>query len=785
MARNPYTQDIKKSSIYKKVTGQEDKPLIDEALEFAAEIKNFGSSKVEENMQTLREEKIFDIQNSKNKLNNLNQFALIEQDITQNYNGSVDDWSLDKAKELITQKVLQKYPYSDVQKENLTVKLPDAAYGGLIEQQAEAIKNNYLSVSSDLTNLGVPYKDLNKGEAFIDEAYENVFNQIGNINKFKTFDGLKGLFTGQGLNYASAADLRKSYGRNVANSKLSDINKIDTQLKGLYALYPEFAANLQEALPRARFNLKNQISDVKTEEQINEETGQKRIVRYQNQIISYEDANGNYKVEEKRVELPDGYVPKSNVIPDELIIYGNLLEETGQSIFQKLVLEDGFTPEFAYKKLSGQYGKSLNQVQKQELINQNAVELDNMYQEYVKANYFTLGPMGDSTGVRKPEVVAYEKGEGPRPSYYLTKEDFVDSIFKFRDRLTPANQISSDIYKVDYSLSNTTQWQQFFDSMQGQDAMRELKELSVPNLSFEKQLKEEFESGDFSRVDSLGNYFPPEETALSISLLNTLQLGTLFDSPQRVGYNVKEDRVVFQDTGYTTMDMNVIDNTDDDVPEEENKVIERRFNLAKPFGLVKDLLIGEDLGIEDALWLVPGLGLVRLGAVASTKLIFSKGAAKVLQNKKTKESIEELNKIRNKTRQVQVKRKRKAKSGPRKGQMIEVPVKGKFKTVPFGKSEFFNFKTQAQFDSWFKGLDPVKQAIVRSMNPKTGTIDQAKFAKEFANMKGLQVSGKIPQVSNRYLKWGAPIGGQVATRTDLGEQLVDAAFFEDVEVPQD
>mgnify|MGYP003119411441 FL=1 len=223
MARNPYTKDITKSSIYKKVTGQEDKPLIDEALEFAAEIKNFGSDKVEENMQILRDEKIFDIQNSKNKLNNLNQFALIEQDITQNYNGSVDDWSLDKAKELITQKVLQKYPYSEVQKENLTVKLPDAAYGGLIEQQAEAIKNNYLSVSSDLTNLGVPYKDLNKGEAFIDEAYENVFNQIGNINKFKTFDGLKGLFTGQGLNYASAADLRKSYGRNVANSKLSDL----------------------------------------------------------------------------------------------------------------------------------------------------------------------------------------------------------------------------------------------------------------------------------------------------------------------------------------------------------------------------------------------------------------------------------------------------------------------------------------------------------------------------------------------------------------------------------
>ena len=73
-------------------------------------------------MQILRDEKIFDIQNSKNKLNNLNQFALIEQDITQNYNGSVDDWSLDKAKELITQKVLQKYPYSDITKENLTVK---------------------------------------------------------------------------------------------------------------------------------------------------------------------------------------------------------------------------------------------------------------------------------------------------------------------------------------------------------------------------------------------------------------------------------------------------------------------------------------------------------------------------------------------------------------------------------------------------------------------------------------------------------------------------------------
>ena len=73
MARNPYTQDITKSSIYKKVTGQEDKPLFDQALEFAAEIKNFGSDKVEENMQILRDEKIFDIQNSKRSFSALSK----------------------------------------------------------------------------------------------------------------------------------------------------------------------------------------------------------------------------------------------------------------------------------------------------------------------------------------------------------------------------------------------------------------------------------------------------------------------------------------------------------------------------------------------------------------------------------------------------------------------------------------------------------------------------------------------------------------------------------------
>lgn len=780
MARNPYTKDITKSSIYKKVTGQEDKPLIDQALEFAAEIKNFGSDKVEENMQILRDEKIFDIQNSKNKLNNLNQFALIEQDINQNYNGSVEDWSLDKAKELITQKVLQKYPYSDITKENLTVKLPDEAYGEPIKQQAKAIENNYLSISSDLNNLGVPYKDLNKGEAFIDEAYENVFNQIGNINKFNTFAGIKGLFTGQGLNYASAADLRKSYGRNVANSKLSEIKKIDTQLKGLFALYPEFAANLKEALPKARFNLENKISDIKTEEQINEDTGQKRIVRYQNQIISYEDANGNYQVEEKRVELPDGYVPKSRVIPEEMVVYGRLLDEAANDEFNKLILEDGNTPETAYRKLAPRFGKSLNQVEKEDLIAANKTELAEMYFEYAENNFYIMGPMGESTGTYKPEVQAFLDGKGPKPAYYKSFDDFIDGIYKFRNRLSPSSKITNNIYKVDYALSNSPRWKDFFDSLQGQNVMRELKEMSIPSLTLENQLKEEFESGDFSRVDSLGNYFPPEEKALDMSVLETLQLGTLFDSPQRVGYNVKEDRVIFKDTRYSTMDMEIISaDNKDDIPQEENRVIERRFNLAKPFGFVKDLLIGEDLGIEDALWLVPGLGLVRLGAVASTRLLASKGAAKVLEKAKSTGMYDDIVQRTKITKTVKVKQTKGDKRRVKRDKQGR-PITKKEPVGNFG----FGKDTKA-YDNWFNSLNPTQKALVNSMNPRTGALDEGKFAKEFVEIKGLQISGKIPQVSNRYLKWGAPIAGQTLERTDLGEQLVDAAFFEDVEVPQD
>ena len=221
-------------------------------------------------------------------------------------------------------------------------------------------------------------------------------------------------------------------------------------------------------------------------------------------------------------------------------------------------------------------------------------------------------------------------------------------------------------------------------------------------------------------------------------------LGSILQGNQALGYNVAEDQVVIK--SYQPM---MVEEPEVEVEEEPTTIGDTAKAI---FDFTKDFVIGEELSWDDALWLVPGAGIaVNLGRRAVIKGATAI-APKILKSKNTQKSISELNQIQNRTMKVQVKTKRKAKSGPNKGEMIEVPVKGKFKTVPSGNPQYFNFKTQAQFDNWFKGLDPLKQALVKSMRKVDNkgvvsygkNVDIKSFSKEFGNIKGSKIQLNMP-----------------------------------------
>ena len=280
--------------------------------------------------------------------------------------------------------------------------------------------------------------------------------------------------------------------------------------------------------------------------------------------------------------------------------------------------------------------------------------------------------------------------------------------------------------------------------------MKEYKDGIIPNETFLEDLKTDYQRGDRSRVDSLGNFFPKRENAkfFGPQQLERMGLINILDGTQAIGYNVLEDKLVIK--SYQPI------RTEEPEVEVEEEPTTIGDTAKAVFDFAKDFVIGEELSLDDALWLVPGAGIaVNLGRRVITTG-FTKIAPRILKSKDTQKAISELNKIKNKTIQVRKTTKRKAKSGPNKGEMIEVPVKGQgsknFKTVPSGNPQYFNFKTKGQFDTWFEGLDPLKKALVKSMKTVDNkgvvsygkNVDIKSFSKELGNIKGSKVQLKMP-----------------------------------------
>ena len=195
---SPYTKDITKSSAFKQVTGQ-DQDKFDQFLQGAVQVKKAYNNQVSNNIDALREDKVLEIQKKKLLLKGLNGVSTIQKDIEQNFNNNVDAWARNYAQKELKNEALSKYGIEETTANQVDLVHPDAAYGDWINKRAQGIADNYNNLVNELDSVGLPYRDIEEGKTFIDNAYQAAFNGLERDNRFNILNSVGSLFRGHGL----------------------------------------------------------------------------------------------------------------------------------------------------------------------------------------------------------------------------------------------------------------------------------------------------------------------------------------------------------------------------------------------------------------------------------------------------------------------------------------------------------------------------------------------------------------------------------------------------------
>ena len=773
-----YTKDITKSKVYKQATGQDTK-LVDEVIEGLGLIKKLGNEKITANMQTLQDQEIFNIQRTKSDLMNLNKFGQYEKDLQDNYNGDIDLYAKAQAKKIIDQRALLNFPVSDTDKAKLTINHPDAAYGKTLDKAAADFKGRYLSLREGLNDKGIPFKgSVAEANTFIDTAYQGVFDATSKENNYRVMDGVKSLFTGQGLNYSSAKDLKSSYDKNIATSNISSIKKLNDSFKALYNFDPKIADEMAVVVNNAdvRKDVVETALVKKTRVPQDQTTGQSFTLYWAEKDITYTDKDGKFQIETiKTTESRVDDIKLANVT--EIELFSKLIIDTqdSQEAFQGL-LSEGYTARYAFEALDKKFKVGISNAGAEQFRRENAIKLQEGWNAYQKDMWYIKDSLTGAESLRK-DIKAFTNGTGPRPSdlQFASFTEYQESIAPIKAYINKDNMRGPDVAELDFNLTNSSDWKEYFDSVDGQSDIRDFKDAVISDDQFLNELKTEFNSGDFTRVDANGNYFPTNDKGyIPLAELTKMGLGNVYSKPQEIGFNVNSDRTIFKNAVALPQEVEEIDtsNLEESDKSWATKLLQT-VNDVPILGAVTELALGEEIDAVDALWLIPGIGWVGGGAKIALSGAAKYGTKKLLASKKGSEMLSKITAQYNKTRQVQVKVNGKVvryTSGPNKGKI-------KMKSVPAGK--FFGFNSKAQYDSWYKGLTAIEKAMANSISKRGGAIDIKKFTESWSTLRGTEFVAKIPGANNkivRYLNTGktlpvsaALVGRQYAFSDDPSE----------------
>ena len=462
-----YTKDITKSKVYKQATGQ-DKKFVDEAIEGLGLLKKLGNEKVTANMKTLQDQEIFNIQRTKSNLMNLNKFGEYEKELQNKYNGDIDLYSKAQAKKIIDQRALLNFPVSDTNDAKLTVSHPDAAYGKTLDKAAADFKGRYLSLREGLNDKGIPFKgSVDEANTFIDTAYQGVFDATSKENNYRVMDGVKSLFTGQGLNYSSAKDLKSSYDKNIATSNISSIKKLNDSFKALYNFDSKIADEMAVVVNKAdvRKDVVETALVKKTRVQQDQTTGQSFTLYWAEKDITYTDKDGKPQIETiKTTESRVDDIKLANVT--EIELFSKLIIDTqdSQEAFQGL-LSEGYTARYAFEALDKKFKVGISNAGAEQFRRENAIKLQEGWDAYKKDMWYVKDGLTGAESLR-PDIRNYingaKKTDGslygrPKDLQFASFTEYQESIAPIKAYINKENKIGPDVASVDFDLTNSSE----------------------------------------------------------------------------------------------------------------------------------------------------------------------------------------------------------------------------------------------------------------------------------------------------------------------------------------
>ena len=484
---SPYTQDITQSEIFKKITGKKEEKTIDKVLNTLTEFKALGQSNIADNIKELQDSNTFEMQSAKNQLRNLNNISKIQDTIESNYGGNVDMWAMDYAKNDFENSVFGAFPMDEITSKKIELQ-PDEAYGDVLKTRAKNIAERYNNIVNSLDKEGISYRDLEKGETFIDKEYQNIYNDLTRKNSFNVIKGIGSLFKGQGFNYTDADDLKSQFRENINNSKISMLETINDEFKALYALSPKLAGEYKEAVKNAdvRREIVVKETDLKQGERFTEK-GRKETYNYYERLITYTDREGNRKTQKERIETDAETVPQKGEINAHMLNL-TLYTEEGKVAYREL-MEEGFTPDAANEQIPLEQRISLEALQLKDFVKQNFDKLA----QAIEDKYYTINAVG-----QKVEVFPGEKIPDERAYAAMLLNISEENV-------NVNNQISKSTFVVNSNLNEETK--NYLQTKEGSEALIKAKEMVLP-LNKEEEILIKYQNGEFdSSLTPEGVYY--------------------------------------------------------------------------------------------------------------------------------------------------------------------------------------------------------------------------------------------------------------------------------------
>ena len=555
--------DIYKTNpILRRATGQ-DKTNFDKFLEVAGTVKssveNIFNNRIADNIQRLEEEKEFDKINAKAQLAHLSQFGNIQKDIETKYKNDVNAWARDYAREEVDDDFIRKQGMNMSPEDlNNVVKQPTAAYGDYLKNREEELVNAYNAILGDLDSLGVPYRDLDASKKFIDESYENIFNNMEDDNRFNLIGGIGSFLRGNGFNTTDYNELSKQYENNAFQAKLSDIEDVNNRFKALYAMSPALAAQFEKTVESIDYKVMGETKLI-TEEL--PDGGGILVTNIQN----YTDKNGNPQIVQKQEVI-------TNPIEQELFnqkgktfeaqkSYMEFLTAEGQKIFSNNLKDTTQTIHDAFLNVPDEHRMSYDEVIAKGIYENNLGVIVANLDDIMEQKFYQKNAMGQS--VPTPALQAYIEGTGDKPAGYY------DTPYEFAKSFIPNLNIQ-DFNRIVYPDTETTTTQPYSNSYQVEmetaadnDIVMVVDEVKQALFNGDdakiSDYQSSFEGGSSLKgVDKEGNYFgdgastfsgTPEQVIAALPQLSDsiLKNPALAQSKiVSVGYNIKDDRIVLK-----------------------------------------------------------------------------------------------------------------------------------------------------------------------------------------------------------------------------------------------